>query len=198
MEFNARAFITEAETLALIRYVKKATKDVVEIGTYHGGTTENIAPFIPEGLALWSIDFFVAVQVANMNPSTLYHEYFVDFKNVFFVMGDSRELGKYWNRDIGFLFIDGCHYAEVALADFKVWTPWLMPCGIVALHDSAGFERGTVPGTPSSQFRSLNNFNLIYEPGPEKAVRDAVESGEWKIIEEVDTITFLERAERRT
>lgn len=193
MEFNKRAFITEAETLALIRYVEKTAKDVVEVGTYLGGTTQNIAPYIPEGLTLWSIDFFGGFE-GPLNPAVTYHKYLVDFGNVFFVMGDSREVGKRWNRDIGFLFIDGCHWTQVVLVDFEVWTPWLIPGGVVALHDSAGFERGTV----YPQFRTLNNEVVIHEPGPERAVQDALESGEWKVIEVVDTVTFLERVERRT
>lgn len=198
MEFNKRAFITEAETLALIRYVKKVAGDVVEVGTYLGGTTENIAPYIPEGQALWSVDHFEGCQ-HDRNPSTLYHKYLVDFKNVFFVMGDSRELGKYWDRDIGFLFIDGDHSAQVVAADFAEWTPWLATDGIVALHDSTGFERGSM----NPRFRTLNNQmisgqDLVYEPGPEEVVRVALESGEWEVIEEIDTITFLARVERRS
>lgn len=191
-DFNKRAFITEAETLALIRYVKKATADVVEVGTYFGGTAQNIAPHIPEGLALWAVDLFSGF-VEHRNPSVLYHKYLVGFGNVFFVMGDSRKVGRYWGRAIGFLFIDGSHNTKVVLEDFDVWTPWLTPGGIVALHDSTGFEGGAKP-----VFRSLNNYNLIIEQGPQRAVQDALESGEWKVVEEVDTITFLVRAERRS
>jgi len=197
MEFNTRAFITEAETLALIRYVKNATKDIVEVGTYLGGTAENIAPHIPRGLALWSIDIFGGFS-GGMNPATIYHEHLVDFKNVFFTMGDSREIGKYWGSDIGLLFIDGCHWVDPVLADFAVWTPWLIPEGIVALHDSTGFVREAKGVRPIRLYPSLNGYkSLIYEAGPEKAVQDAVESGEWEVVEEVDTTTFLKRAERR-
>lgn len=192
MEFNKRAFVTEAETLALIRYVEKSTKDVVEVGTYLAGTAENIAPHIPEGLALWSIDFFGGFN-GSWNPSVLYHAHLVDFGNAFFVMGDSRKLGKYWGREIGLLFIDGNHQVDVVLEDFEVWSPWLAPDGIVALHDSTGFIRGEEP----PWYMSLNGHRLIYEPGPEKAAQVAVESGEWEVIEKVDTTTFLARVERR-
>ena len=197
MEFNKRAFITEAETLALIRYTRASKGDVVEVGTFMAGTAENIAPHIPEGCALWPIDFFSSDGssgfVKEKNPATLYHKYLVDFGNVFFVMGDSRKLGKYWGRDIGFLFIDGSHHTVNVLVDFDVWAPWVILGGVVSLHDSTGFKLGVTP-----KFRTLNGYNLIYEPGPERAVQDAVKSGEWEVIEEVDTITFLKRVERRS
>lgn len=185
---NNRAFITEAETLAIIRYTKEATEDIVEVGTYAGGTAENAGQHTPEGLAWWAIDTFAGFE-DEKNPVRSYQNHLAQYVRIFNVQGDSREMGKYWKKSIGFLFIDGSHYVQDVRLDFAAWTPWLMPGGVVALHDAHGFDHGNV----SPKFPSLNGYDLIYERGPEAVVDEALATGEWRMIEAVDTVAFLTR-----
>lgn len=42
-----------------------------------------------------------------------------------------------WSKPIDFLFIDGSHLREIAIADFEAFSPWLVPDGLVAMHDVA-------------------------------------------------------------
>ncbi len=186
--FNNRAFITEAETLAIIRYTKAAKEDIVEVGTYAGGTAENAGQHTPEGLAWWAIDTFEGFN-DQKNPVLSYKNHLAKYGSIFNVQGDSREMGKFWKKSIGFLFLDGSHYVDDVRRDFEVWTPWLIPGGIVAVHDSRGFDHGSV----YPKFPSLNGFDLIHEPGPEAVVDEALVTGEWQLIEIVDTVAFLTR-----
>ena len=38
-------------------------------------------------------------------------------------------------RPLSLLFIDGGHGAEPAHRDFEIWTPWVEPGGLLAIHD---------------------------------------------------------------
>lgn len=186
--FNNRAFITEAETNALISYVQIAAADVVEVGTYLGGTAENIAPFLPTDCALWTVDLCAGF-VDHLNPALVYHDYLAQFERVFYVIGDSAQVGQHWGRDIGFLFIDGNHQHGFVSDDFDVWTQWLVPQGVVALHDAAGWADGARPW-----HMTLNNERLIHEPGPMAVVDRVVSSGDWRQVQVVDSVVFLTRA----
>jgi len=185
---NNRAFITEAETHAIIRYTKEAKADIVEIGTFAGGTAENAGQHTPKGLAWWAIDLFEDF-TDSKNPVHVYKEYLMKHGCIFNIQGDSREMGKYWNKPIGFLFIDGSHYVDDVRRDFAAWSPWLIPGGIIAFHDAYGFNQGEL----SPKFPSLNGYDLIHERGPEGVVAEVVAEGEWSIVETVDTVVFMSR-----
>jgi predicted O-methyltransferase YrrM len=51
------------------------------------------------------------------------------------LVGDSPTVGRHWAIPLSFLFIDGGHGAEPAHRDFELWTPWVEPGGILAIHD---------------------------------------------------------------
>ena len=55
------------------------------------------------------------------------------------VLGDSPTVGRYWTTPLGFLFIDGGHAEDVAMADYATWAHHVMPGGVLAIHDV--FER---------------------------------------------------------
>ena len=51
------------------------------------------------------------------------------------IVARSSTLAQYWRTPLGFLFIDGGHTMEAALADLRGWTPHLVRGGILAIHD---------------------------------------------------------------
>ena len=51
------------------------------------------------------------------------------------VRGFSQEVAKTWDKDIGLLFIDGCHWYKEAWADYQNWQKFIPTGGMLALHD---------------------------------------------------------------
>ncbi|MGZ4797240.1 MAG: class I SAM-dependent methyltransferase [Acidimicrobiia bacterium] len=51
------------------------------------------------------------------------------------VLGDSPTVGRYWTTPVGFLFIDGGHAEDVAIADYETWARHVVPGGVLAIHD---------------------------------------------------------------
>ena len=51
------------------------------------------------------------------------------------IVARSSTLAQYWRTPLGFVFIDGGHTMEAALADFRGWTPYLVQGGVLAIHD---------------------------------------------------------------
>jgi hypothetical protein len=55
------------------------------------------------------------------------------------VIGYSVPVAKAWTTPVGFLFIDGGHALDVAMADYDGWVPKVRAGGTLAIHDV--FER---------------------------------------------------------
>ncbi len=55
------------------------------------------------------------------------------------VIGHSIPVARAWANPLGFLFIDGGHALDVAMADYEHWAPFVKPGGTLAIHDV--FER---------------------------------------------------------
>ena len=51
------------------------------------------------------------------------------------VLGDSPTVGRHWNTPLGFLFIDGGHAEDVAMADYATWSGHVLAGGVLAIHD---------------------------------------------------------------
>lgn len=51
------------------------------------------------------------------------------------IVGTSEVVGRHWRTPLSLLFIDGGHGAEVARTDYRVWTPWVAPGGLLVIHD---------------------------------------------------------------
>ena len=60
------------------------------------------------------------------------------------VVGESIPVARAWRTPLGFLFIDGGHAEDVAMADFTEWSPNVAPGGVLAIHDV--FEDPAVGG----------------------------------------------------
>ena len=51
------------------------------------------------------------------------------------VVAPSTMAARYWTTPIGFLFIDGGHSLDAALADYRGWSPHLLRNGLLVIHD---------------------------------------------------------------
>jgi predicted O-methyltransferase YrrM len=51
------------------------------------------------------------------------------------VVAPTRVAARAWRTPLGMVFIDGGHSREAALADYRGWSPHLVPGGILAIHD---------------------------------------------------------------
>ncbi|HUI49269.1 MAG TPA: class I SAM-dependent methyltransferase [Acidimicrobiia bacterium] len=51
------------------------------------------------------------------------------------VVGYSVPIARVWQTPLGFLFIDGGHAEDVAMADYAYWSPHVLPGGTLAIHD---------------------------------------------------------------
>ena len=51
------------------------------------------------------------------------------------VVGPSATVAAHWRTPLSMLFVDGGHGEEPAQADYAEWAPWVMPGGVLAIHD---------------------------------------------------------------
>jgi predicted O-methyltransferase YrrM len=51
------------------------------------------------------------------------------------IVGHSLPVSRAWRTPLGFLFIDGGHAEDVAIADYAGWSPRVEPGGVLAIHD---------------------------------------------------------------
>jgi predicted O-methyltransferase YrrM len=51
------------------------------------------------------------------------------------VVGHSVPVARVWRTPVAFLFIDGGHAEDVAMADYAHWSPHVMSGGTLAVHD---------------------------------------------------------------
>jgi predicted O-methyltransferase YrrM len=51
------------------------------------------------------------------------------------VVGPSRVVSAHWRTALSLLFIDGGHGEQPAHDDYEGWAPWVLPGGLLAIHD---------------------------------------------------------------
>ena len=51
------------------------------------------------------------------------------------VVGESALVARHWGTPLALVFIDGGHSEAAAMADYEGWSPWLVPGGVLAIHD---------------------------------------------------------------
>jgi predicted O-methyltransferase YrrM len=51
------------------------------------------------------------------------------------VVGESATVARWWRTPLSLLFVDGGHGAVPAHDDYTGWAPWLVPGGMLAIHD---------------------------------------------------------------
>lgn len=51
------------------------------------------------------------------------------------VVGESSRIAAVWQTPLGLVFLDGGHSQPAADADYVGWSPWIVPGGLLAIHD---------------------------------------------------------------
>jgi len=139
----------------LVHYPEK-NPVVLEIGVYGGGCACAMLMARPDcsyiGIDNWSeapIEDFVK----NTKP-------FRD--RVEIITGDSREVGKGWNRPLDVVLIDGGHDYDVAISDVKNFVPWVKVGGIVMVDDYG--THGDVTKVVDKCLLGNPEFELVRKP----------------------------------
>jgi predicted O-methyltransferase YrrM len=91
------------------------------------------------------------------------------------IVGASATVARWWRTPLSLLFIDGGHGVEPAEADYRSWTPWVAPGGVLIIHDV--FPDPADGGRPP--------YEEIYLP--------ALGSGRFEEVEELGSVRVLRR-----
>ena len=182
--FNTRAWITQNEAGCLAKYAKKASGDIVEVGTFRGGGTEILRQNCPARHVVWSVDLYVHPE--GENPKKV-HEHLEGYDDVFLVVGDSSKVGKRWGKPISLLVIDADHTYEGTKADFEAFSPCVSSRGVLILHDAANSGKS---------YQVLLGDRAISAGacmGVVQFRKELERNRKWKLIETVDTMAVFQR-----
>jgi predicted O-methyltransferase YrrM len=91
------------------------------------------------------------------------------------VVGRSTVVSAHWRTPLSLLFIDGGHGEQPAHDDYAGWTPWVMPGGLLVVHDV--FPDPADGGRPP--------YEQIYLP--------ALASGDFEEVEALGSMRVLRR-----
>jgi predicted O-methyltransferase YrrM len=116
--------------------------NIVEIGSYKGRSTCSLGvACLGTKKHLYCVDTFSGNDTDFLRPSSFLEDFRANIakcgvaRHVSPLQGRSAEIAKTWSTPISLLFIDGSHQFEDVLADFRGFFPYVIPGGIVALHD---------------------------------------------------------------
>jgi len=138
---NERSWLEKEEYdyISSISDMLLSTGCIIELGTFRGGTTELFAEKCKT--SVWSVDKWgISEEWINIypdySPVEVYRRYFENkYNNVFFIVGDSLNVGKYWNMPIELLYLDADHGYDITKQNFIEWSKNMANGGLVLFHD---------------------------------------------------------------
>jgi len=170
------------EHKALMRYAHQA-HSVVEIGVAEGASAAGLRGAMPAEGTLYLIDPFHLSRVPALNFLRRAARQAVRTagpgRNVW-IEAFSHEAVRDWRIAIDLLLIDGDHREEAVEQDWKDWSVYVKPDGVVAFHDARLFPSGW-PSPDYGPVRFIDRFFRKGSPAP------------WSIVEEVDSLVFVSR-----
>ena len=155
---RARGFMPDDEGLLLHRRALERLPHgpVLEVGTYCGRSAIYLGAAAREvGGTVFTVDHhrgseenqagwehhdptLVDPQIGLMDTLPVYRRTIHDAgleDVVVAVVGDSTTVSRHWRTPLSLLFIDGGHGEEPAHADYDGWARWVMPGGLLLIHD---------------------------------------------------------------
>jgi MMP 1-O-methyltransferase len=182
----------EAELLASLA---RGRRSAVEIGVYEGSSALVLVRSLPPDAVLHLIDPFVDSRglAAGWRGTAWATRRVVDRAvrerggpTVRWHVERSQDAGRRWTDPLDFVFIDGDHAAEACREDWALFSPQVVPGGVVVLHD-ARMDKPGGEGLPG-------NGGV---PGPTELIDELFRGDEavagWRIREERDCMVAVER-----
>ncbi len=169
------------EALCLYELASRVEEgSIVEIGSYRGKSTVALATGSQQGyqapvVAIDPHESFVGVIGGKFGPQ----DRTAFFKNMLragcvesvrLINLPSQTVVKVWSEPIGLLWLDGDHSYAAVTADFFGFEPFVTPGGYIAIHDS-----------------------IDQRLGPAKVVAEALSSGRFEKVAEVELTTVLRK-----
>jgi MMP 1-O-methyltransferase len=165
----AKGFMPDDEGLALhaagVEAARRAGGPLLEVGTYCGKSAVYLGAAAREaGTVLFTVDHHRGSEenqagwdshdLEVVDPRTGRMDTLPFFREtieaaglsdcVIGVVGASATVARAWATPLAFLFIDGGHSQDIAMADYEGWAGNLLPGGLLAIHDV--FERPEAGG----------------------------------------------------
>jgi len=175
----------EADYLYDLALVASKKGPCLEIGSYCGKSAIYIGSACKmNGSALFSIDHHCGSEEqqpgeAYFDPDLLdretgkidtlrfFRQTIMDFNlkdTVIPVIGRSEIIGRTWQTDLSFVFIDGSHAYESVLIDYQTWSKHLVPGGYLVFHDI--FPDPAQGGQAPYQVYQMAIDSLLYKELP--------------------------------
>lgn len=146
--------MTPAEVLAIGAIVRKLRPErILEIGTFEGNTTVNLAANAPSDAHVFTLDlppdwdrrYSLDVRDIHHNAATGDHtgRQFIDSRHenrITQLWGDSAEFDWHEHGPFDLILIDGCHSYEYAVSDTRNALRVLRPGGAIVWHDYGMLE----------------------------------------------------------
>jgi len=154
-----------AEKLYEYASASKSNGAIVEIGSYAGKSTVCIAMAIKEkNIKMTAIDVKFQLDFSDNMKQLQVNG------NIDVIEDTGIGVANDWDEPVSFIYIDGDHSKFSAYADLMVWDNFIIPDGIVALDDTAGFMLG-----PNLQIQAITG------------------TGAYELLSETNGVSFLKK-----
>jgi predicted O-methyltransferase YrrM len=168
---------SHAEAALLMRYGAGA-ETIVELGVAEGGSAAELRAVMSPTGRLFLVDPYdpgrLGVSLVRMVARRAVNS--IRRGHVTWIRSRSDAAVAGWDRPIDFLFIDADHSYERAAGDWRLWAPFVVPSGHVALHDSVVF-----PGGWTDE-----------QSGPVRLLAEILsEQRQWSLVDKADSLSIL-------
>ncbi len=164
---NFGGWITTRDRAFLVEFLQMITIEnpvLLEIGTFFGGTSTIFLTVLDDckliAIDNWSEGPFEPF--SSLREGFLFYmDCFIKQGRVEIIDGDSREIGKRWDREVDMLYIDGNHSYQAACSDIDNFTPWVKEGGYVFVDD---YDLESVRRAVDERLTDNNKFTLVRKP----------------------------------
>ncbi|MCY4044398.1 MAG: class I SAM-dependent methyltransferase [Cellvibrionales bacterium] len=155
---DIKGFLADDEAEALYQYGEKAASfgPLLEVGSYCGKSTVILGSAAKKhGATVFAVDHHRGSEEHQLgeeyHDSELYDESINKYdtfkafrknmaqaeleETVVPIVASSKVAAKHWVTPLSFVFIDGGHSMEAAMADYQSWASAVMPGGYLLIHD---------------------------------------------------------------
>lgn len=192
------AYLSISEGELLFNLAEKCQGDIVEIGSFLGGSTVTLAKGLKYPHKVYAVDPHIWIDALVRKGKKLVTvargaKHFLESnikkwgmeKRIVLIEKTSEKAAKKWRGKVDLLWIDGDHEYKSAKKDFLLWEPFLKKDGVIAFHDSVYNEEVK---------KKIIPFALVHHlpfEGPQRVVKEYLHNSKrFGKIKSVDTITY--------